>query len=197
MFTLFEIPVSPEMTMFKHFEELLFYAPGFWLSKDKNLTYTYGNQNFLSLLGFTTLEELIGKTDYELPWRNRYAGLYQADDKKVLKGSVMINYIEKQTIDQKTIYQVRVSKIPWRGNNNSECSILCYYQMLNSLKPYSFCKLSKQQRNCLNLIIKGFTAKEIAKQLNLSTRTVEGYTEIIKEKLNCKSKAEIIIKLLK
>ena len=56
--------------------------------------------------------------------------------------------------------------------------------------------LTEKQIDCVILLIEGKSAKEIAKILDLSFRTVEGHLHKIKEKLNCNNKSELIKKLL-
>lgn len=57
---------------------------------------------------------------------------------------------------------------------------------------YDLSSLSTREKECLELFLKGKTAKETASLLNLSRRTVESYFENIKDKLGCFSKAEIL-----
>ena len=52
--------------------------------------------------------------------------------------------------------------------------------------------LSKQHKNCLNLLAMGFSAKEIADQLNLSRRTVESYLAHIRQVYGCRNSKELI-----
>lgn len=56
-------------------------------------------------------------------------------------------------------------------------------------------KLSKQQYHCAMLLLKGYSAKETADTLNLSKRTVESYLDVLKCKLGCQNKTELIISL--
>ena len=56
--------------------------------------------------------------------------------------------------------------------------------------------LSKQELRVAKLLITGLTAKEIAKHVNLSFRTVETYLTNMKTKLLCKNKTELAIKLI-
>lgn len=51
--------------------------------------------------------------------------------------------------------------------------------------------LSKRERECLQLLIIGHSAKEIAAALGLSQRTVEYYFENIRRKLNCWTKLDL------
>lgn len=68
-------------------------------------------------------------------------------------------------------------------------------------KSYRFGELSlqfsKRQADCINLALKGKTAKEIARELNLSPRTVEEHLTIVKNKLDCLNKIQLISKVAK
>jgi DNA-binding CsgD family transcriptional regulator len=56
--------------------------------------------------------------------------------------------------------------------------------------------LSRREMQCLRLIVRGQSAAEIARQLDLSSRTVEHHTENIKMKMNVDSKSELIAKVI-
>ncbi len=76
------------------------------------------------------------------------------------------------------------------------------YQDISSLKKtslpehYVFLRdgqhtaLSQQEYRCLKFYLNGLSAKETAKKLGISNRTVETYIEIIKNKLSCHKKSE-------
>lgn len=49
-------------------------------------------------------------------------------------------------------------------------------------------------RHCVFLLIRGKSAKEIEALLSISKRTVESYIENIKNKMDCRNKAEILVK---
>ena len=59
--------------------------------------------------------------------------------------------------------------------------------------------LSQRERQCLELLLQGKTAKETAAHLGLSRRTVESYFQTIKQKLRCSNKGQLfsIAELLK
>ncbi len=70
-------------------------------------------------------------------------------------------------------------------------------QVMHILHDNKDITLSKRQKECLLLILKGKTAKEIAKDLNLSYRTVEQYTNFLKVKLECQNRRELIERMIK
>jgi DNA-binding CsgD family transcriptional regulator len=57
--------------------------------------------------------------------------------------------------------------------------------------------LSEREVECIYWLTKYMTAKQIARQLNLSYRTVQFYIEKIRDKLNCDSWRDVVIKALK
>lgn len=57
--------------------------------------------------------------------------------------------------------------------------------------------LSANEIKCVELILEGKTAKEIAKILALSYRTIEDRINALKIKFNAKNKADLIVKLVK
>lgn len=57
--------------------------------------------------------------------------------------------------------------------------------------------LTPREKQCLEYTVKGFTAKEIAKKLSISPRTVEEYLNQVKLKLDVSTKQLMIQKVLK
>ncbi|MDF2940658.1 MAG: helix-turn-helix transcriptional regulator [Gammaproteobacteria bacterium] len=62
-------------------------------------------------------------------------------------------------------------------------------------KHHQWPKLSQREQDCLYYYLNGFSAKEIAKSMDLSTRTVEDYLRNVKGKCGCSSKVELRKKL--
>jgi DNA-binding CsgD family transcriptional regulator len=57
-------------------------------------------------------------------------------------------------------------------------------------------KFSRREKQCLDLIVQGKCAKEIAKILNLSVRTIDFYISGLKKKANINKNSDLIIKIL-
>jgi len=56
--------------------------------------------------------------------------------------------------------------------------------------------VSKRQLECLQCLIDGMTTKEAARVLYLSTRTIDAYIEIIRNKMDCKNRIQLVRMLL-
>ncbi len=57
-------------------------------------------------------------------------------------------------------------------------------------------RLSPRQAECLYYMVKGMQAKKIAEVMQISSRTIEYHTTVLKQKLNCRTKSELIAKAL-
>lgn len=57
--------------------------------------------------------------------------------------------------------------------------------------------LSGRELDCARLLLQGKTASETARELFISSRTVETHLSHIKDKLNCRTKSELISRLSK
>lgn len=81
-------------------------------------------------------------------------------------------------------------KEAFRSKNSGE-----FVYMLNDCSSNNY-KFTVRETECLFYIIRGKTAKQIAKVLNLSPRTVEFYIERIKLKMDCTTKSQIVAKAI-
>ena len=104
----------------------------FW--KDRDLRYLGCNTQFAKDSGLSSPDEVIGKTDFEMGWKDR-AELYRANDREVLEsGTPKLDYVEPlKTPEGKTIY-VSTSKVPLRDTNNQVIAILGIYKDITERK---------------------------------------------------------------
>jgi PAS domain S-box-containing protein len=98
----------------------------FW--KDREGRYLGCNTLFARDAGLERPEQLLGKDDFAMGWRDQ-AELYRADDKAVREsGEAKLNYEEPQTTpDGETIW-LRTSKIPLRNRQGEIIGILGTYE---------------------------------------------------------------------
>ena len=104
----------------------------FW--KDRDLRYLGCNNLFAKDAGLSGPDELIGKTDFDLSWKDQ-AALYREDDLRVMKsGMPRLGYEEPQTTpDGKTIW-LRTSKVPLRDDSQEVIGILGIYDDITRQK---------------------------------------------------------------
>ncbi len=104
----------------------------FW--KDVNLNYLGCNKPFAKDSGMNFPDEIIGKNDYEMGWKEQ-ADLYRADDKFVIETrQPKLNYEEPQTTpDGKTIW-LKTSKIPLIDADGNIKGVLGTYEDITEKK---------------------------------------------------------------
>jgi len=115
----------------------------FW--KNRDLVYLGCNQAFADDAGFSSTEEVIGKTDYDMPWKDQ-AELYRADDRRVLDtGESKLNYEEPQTTPDGSTIWLRTSKTPVR-ENDQVVAILGMYEDITAYKKAQEASEVEKQR---------------------------------------------------
>ena len=98
----------------------------FW--KDKESTYLGCNQLFAEDAGLSSPDEIIGKTDYDLVWREQ-AEVYRSYDREVISsGKPKLNYEELQTHIEGSEIVLRTSKIPLTEPDGSILGMLGVYE---------------------------------------------------------------------
>ena len=194
-------------------KSLLDHMPGHIGWKDVNRSYQGANKSLLKLKG---IKDIIGKTDEELsPACVENNRVFLEQDLRVLKGD-KISVVHK---DSKTNTIFLLEKSPIINQENTITGLIYYcrpwhkadiFHILSQLDNkldlriqnyildhhHNKFKLTNRECECVFLLLRGKTAKEIAGLLSLSKRTVESYIENIKNKMNCQNKAEILVKAI-
>jgi len=200
--------------------------PGLVVWKDTNLIYKLVNRVGADLLGLKKNDDCIGKTDHDFkyPAKDIIDVFIKMDRTTVATGKPfkMIEFIEYNNCSKVFITTGNVI----RSKRNTIVGIAIYAlditnsNLINVLSPlikkdnklflsnkskqFTYIieenitaqNLSKRETECLFYILRGRTAKETAKALNLSYRTVETHVESIKEKLNSSTKSQLIEKAI-
>ena len=105
----------------------------FW--KDRQSVYLGCNQNFAVSAGLNSSSEIVGKTDYEMPWRNSEADSYRSDDRQVItSGKPKLNIIETQYQENGKTIWLETNKIPLRDLNGDVIGVLGTYQDISDRK---------------------------------------------------------------
>ena len=174
--------------------------------------YTHGkfiscSENVAELAGLDSPKQLIGKTDFDLIWSNR-AEFYLEEEKIALSGQYCKKYQIQNTVNGSI--KIVVAKTPLYNSegkiigtigssidvtNKFLCNKLGYFDEAGALHlgaPFTNEILSKREVEVLRCILLGNSAKQIARHLDLSPRTIEFYIAQLKKKLQCKTLGNLI-----
>lgn len=93
--------------------------------KDRDSVYLGCNRLFAANAGLASPDDIVGKTDFDLPWKDSNAQHYRAADREVLDtGTAKLNYEETQLTKDGVVVQIRTSKVPLRNANGEVIGVL-------------------------------------------------------------------------
>ncbi|MFI4955843.1 MAG: LuxR C-terminal-related transcriptional regulator [Gammaproteobacteria bacterium] len=150
------------------------------------------NETVLKSFGLKSASEYIGRTDMDVPGQALYAPIWIENDRRIMKNGVGEMLFELCNCDG-TLQWFRSYKTPLFGHAGNVIGIT---GMSLKISDASLIPLTKQQTACLKYLGMGFTHKQIGLQLGLSQKTVEHYLEAVKLKLNCKSRADLMLQAI-
>ena len=109
----------------KLLQNVLDTIPGLVFWKDKSLRYLGGNKNFMKYAKVSSIEEVLGKTDYDFGWVDSSSEKFQSDDLDIMEtGNSRINFDEKIQYSPTEYRWMRTSKIPLRDEHDEIYGIL-------------------------------------------------------------------------
>jgi PAS domain S-box-containing protein len=104
----------------------------FW--KDENLNYLGCNKVFAQDAGKTNADELIGKDDFQMGWKDQ-ADMYRKDDMTVITSKIpKINYEEVQTTPTGATIWLNTNKIPLTDTEGKLVGVLGTYMDITDKK---------------------------------------------------------------
>ena len=105
----------------------------FW--KDINSVYLGCNQKFADAAGLKTPHEIIGKTDYDLPWKAEESYFFVECDRRIMStGEAELGIIETVLTTNKTEIWVETNKSPLLNKQGEVIGILGTYQDITQQK---------------------------------------------------------------
>jgi len=150
----------------------------FW--KDKDLKYLGCNEIFAKDAGRNNPEELLGKDDYQMEWREQ-AELYRADDRNIIdSGAPKLNFEEPQTTPGGEKIWLRTSKVPLTDFDGNTIGVLGTYEDITEHKHAEEALLEREKHSqsllCLSRNLE--SAQTYTEVLNAAldeVRSIVGY----------------------
>ena len=185
----------------------------FLVEKDKDWKIITANSAFKELAGAKDIEQIKGLSDYELPW-SEYTHLYLPHHIDALAGEIYSSILPVKNYagDINLYMHTRIGKKDAEGNISSLLNHFVEmadpaWQELNTLlakkspvpeqgyyiNKSNLFNLTPKESEILFYLTQGKTAKQIARILLRSFRTIESHIARLKAKLHCRTTAELII----
>lgn len=177
------------------------------------------NEEGANACGFHSSEVSIGKSLLDVSAAES-ANVLISNCRDVVEGAITKIFEEDNLRQDGVGMQFLSVKIPWYGADNKIIGVLgtsiipgkhelpqalAKLTMLGLLNQDKFTKplhqddininnvkLTRREMQCLQLTVKGYTAKKVARQLGISFRTVEEYLNNIRAKAGAHSKSDLI-----
>lgn len=164
-------------------------------AKDKDGCYLFCNFIMAEDLGLSGPSEIIGRTDKELIWKS-FAGGLQEHDQYVIAKQEDYDFVEPVRLLTKQSVDLISHKYPFICSADDKIDGVFGVSFVKSYCD-KFNHLSNQQEQVVILTTQGLSAKEIAKVLHISYRTVEEYLEKARIRLGCRNKAQLVATYIK
>ncbi|MBX3727686.1 MAG: PAS domain-containing protein, partial [Candidatus Sumerlaeia bacterium] len=150
----------------------------FW--KDRHSKYMGANLAFLRDAGLASSEQIIGKDDFELCWREQ-AEAYRARDRQVIDSGISrLGFEEVQTTPDGETRWLRTSKVPLRDAAGTIVGVLGTYEDITEERrnEEERDKLQARLLQAQKLESVGRLAGGVAHDFNNMLQTILGYTEM-------------------
>ncbi len=99
----------------------------FW--KDVNSVFLGCNKNFARIAGFASVDQIIGKTDFDMPWTAEETEFYHFCDRKIMEeNKPQFNIIEPLTKYNGEVSWLSTSKMPMHDAAGNVIGILAHFE---------------------------------------------------------------------
>ncbi|SMY38179.1 MULTISPECIES: PAS domain-containing protein [Photobacterium] len=193
--------------------------PGWWGFKNKDSVYMYANTEFSKMMGLEHHLDCIGRTDFDMPSPTSHcASIFREQDLQAMRTEKVVRTLDIHPYYDGSWRVHLCTKVAWRDQNNEIIGILfsgielkdtailkaghwlcrstemplIKKSYLNLTSKNSDIYLNTRESEVLFLTLYGKKPQSIAKNLNVSVKTVETYILKLREKFNANSKIELI-----
>ncbi len=204
-----------------NFADVIQQLPGLFAIMGLDSRIICPNDQIIKACGFQSESQFIGTTAHQMHCPAvESAGTFISQNRQVMTSGVSMSVLDIHTYAHKAM-QLLTKKRPYMKNGKI-VGIICHSMEIQSQTFSQLCAtliisdkyyqekkkgndrsyligttlgeelLSKREKDCVFYLLRGKTAKEISKYMNISFRTVETHIQNIKNKLGCESRSDII-----
>lgn len=202
------------MNFTQTYRSLVDHLPGYVVITDHDLVYQGCNQAGAKLWGLQDPRDIIGRTPYDMPAEiAEIAHVLREEDQQALAGNTL-QFLETYYYPRDISKTLIVNKAPLITDNavhgvliqlldvpshraplktltRNKINAGSSSQQLAIQRTYHQVGLSKRESECVYLLLRGCSSKEIANKLGLRPRTVDSYIDNAKIKLNVDTRMQL------
>lgn len=156
--------------------------PHFIFWKDRESRFLGCNLFFANSAGFSSPAQIIGKSDYDMPWKDKAAQYIKDDQMIMTKCEPLIGVEEEQPQRDGSIAIMLVSKVPMFNEKHDVIGLLCIYMDITARKQMERnLAEAKERAEAANKAKTEFIAN-ISHDFVTALTSILGLTQILKEK---------------
>lgn len=189
--------------MLNTLENVFIQIPNFVFLKNTKSEYVACNANFASAAGLQDAKEIVGKTDFNMPWADSHSELYREGDQEVLDGAPKFNVLETQLNTNGEIISILINKSPLIDQAGQVVGVIGSYMEYISkelIGHYDQCQINipitKLESDYLFYIAQGFSLAQISERVGVSILMVKSQINKLKQKLNTPKDSDLQKKAL-
>ncbi len=147
----------------------------FW--KDTDLLYGGCNEAFAEIAGLGSPEEIVGLSDFDMPWGESEADFYRSCDRRVMdSGNPIVNLEEPITRGDGSVGTLMTSKAPLKNADDETIGVMCLFQDITERK-----QLEQQLAEARRLESIGQLAAGVSHEINTPLQFIYANIEYLEQ----------------